>query len=698
MDAEGTVAETVSELRANMELYAKQCAKWIAPYTSFVTSSMMGKSRHMKEVANQLPCVYICLRQEQRGFGYPPRSPIIADWSLKGAATILDSETIPVTEFHFCFSTFRWSAFILSTIRKLTKWIGDGRFFTSVGIDGGQVREFKYAWLWKFFAEPPSDSKLEDFWLEVEMATHSMLQDYPTGNRAHNYFQTVHMDDVRTALKQLQGCFAARGINESVPLIFIYDEARTLCQYEAYNGARIHEEHAANFHQPLPLVYVRDNTMGLPLRSFSNFRALRRALRYLSVGTIGAQVPRVFAVFTDTTSRITNFQPASWNDPSLRVPSLPEPGPGQFRPIFVFSSVDIHSRVLNPAMCISNRHDVADPDRLLKFGRAGWDSTYVQGVASPYSYLRIPNIMVNTATSKLVSTRNIQTAQDYFETQSPADFIRMIAVLAPRLSLTIGPYTSEASELIASHLAVLTRTDSEHHFLRTVYPSEPILAEASARLTYGNGWAGPLSALVHYVRGGVVEAGFKGELLTKIVCLMAMDNVLGQAVFPEDQWQFSRPVTVSEFLNHLIIPLHDHSTFSEGLKGVQFGKELQPGTLNIDDTKLRRFLDGYVFFNHFIRVEVKLSYSMLVHAWNRGAAIMCMTNTKGVDHVIPVMLDTEGDVVFGPLHGRWAEEHIQQARQHISYIVHPHQLKELRIRQGSNPSSLGNKVFGKESQ
>jgi hypothetical protein len=60
---------------------------------------------------------------------------------------------------------------------------------------------------------------------------------------------------------------------------------------------------------------------------------------------------------------------------------------------------------------------------------------------------------------------------------------------------------------------------------------------------------------------------------------------------------------------------------------------------------------------------------MLVHAWNRGAAIMCITNTKGIDHVIPVMLDTKGDVIFGPLHGRWEKEHIQQARRHLSYIL-----------------------------
>jgi hypothetical protein len=94
-----------------------------------------------------------------------------------------------------------------------------------------------------------------------------------------------------------------------------------------------------------------------------------------------------------------------------------------------------------------------------------------------------------------IKDRNFETPV-YFRSPSPAesvqlsfaaDFIKLIAVLAPRLALTIGPYTLEASELIASRLVVLTRTDEERHFLRTVYPSEPILAEVSARLipTYG---------------------------------------------------------------------------------------------------------------------------------------------------------------------------------------------------------------------
>jgi hypothetical protein len=46
-----------------------------------------------------------------------------------------------------------------------------------------------------------------------------------------------------------------------------------------------------------------------------------------------------------------------------------------------------------------------------------------------------------------------------------------------------------------------------------------------------------------------------------------------------------------------------------------------------------------------------------------------MTNTKGIDHVIPVMLDTKNEAKFGPLHGPWQKEHIEQARQHVSYIL-----------------------------
>jgi hypothetical protein len=200
-------------------------------------------------------------------------------------------------------------------------------------------------------------------------------------------------------------------------------------------------------------------------------------------------------------------------------------------------------------------------------------------------------MILTTATSKLLSISDSNLHREPFKFDdclplTSEKLIKLIAVLAPRLALTIGPYTSVASELIASHLAVLTSTDNKRHFLRTVYPSEPILAEVSAQLTHKYGWANPLKALLHYVHGQIVEAGFRGELLTKIVCLMAMDKALSGLAVPENQWRFSRPITVSKFLDHLIVPLKHHSTFSNGLKGVQGPKILHKGTLNIDDNKL----------------------------------------------------------------------------------------------------------------
>jgi hypothetical protein len=78
---------------------------------------------------------------------------------------------------------------------------------------------------------------------------------------------------------------------------------------------------------------------------------------------------------------------------------------------------------------------------------------------------------------------------------TPRVRLRLLAVLAPRLALTAGSFTSEAVQMVSSHLAVLLRTDKEHHFLQTFYPSEPILAEASAAIAKTIGWAPLVRAL-----------------------------------------------------------------------------------------------------------------------------------------------------------------------------------------------------------
>jgi hypothetical protein len=146
----------------------------------------------------------------------------------------------------------------------------------------------------------------------------------------------------------------------------------------------------------------------------------------------------------------------------------------------------------------------------------------------------------------------------FFETlpekpMSPKTRIALLAILAPRLALTTGPYSHKAAEMVASHLAILMRTDADRHFLRTAYPSEPIVAEASAQMTGKKGWGQVLRALFTNVGSGIVEGGFRWELLTKILCLMAVDKSL-KTVQTLESWEFTRPVKVSDFLNNFIQP------------------------------------------------------------------------------------------------------------------------------------------------
>ena len=67
-----------------MDTYRSDFKSYVAPYTSLIQSSMMGKSRLLKEMSCFIPCVYICLRDANSASGYPHRSPRVADWINSG--------------------------------------------------------------------------------------------------------------------------------------------------------------------------------------------------------------------------------------------------------------------------------------------------------------------------------------------------------------------------------------------------------------------------------------------------------------------------------------------------------------------------------------------------------------------------------------------------------------------------------------
>jgi hypothetical protein len=130
-----------------------------------------------------------------------------------------------------------------------------------------------------------------------------------------------------------------------------------------------------------------------------------------------------------------------------------------------------------------------------------------------------------------------------------------------------------------------------------------------------------------------------------------------------DYWPYTQPVKVKDFLDNWLTPLDDDEpTFSKAL----------PGEWAImDGEKVTRFLEGYVFFNHFIRLDSDVSIQAIVCAWNRGAAIMPKENTHSFDHVIPVMLAPENGEAptFGLLHDDWDDTVSDRACSNVSFIL-----------------------------
>ena len=639
-----------------MDVYRASQQSYVAPYTSLITSSMMGKSRLIKEMARYIPMVYLCARSSN-STGYPPRTPAVIEWLRNGLGPDVLPEHISIDKSYFI-STLKYSAFLLAIFDRLSNLLRDKNV-----VEKFRIRELatedQYTWMWDYFAEPSDASSIEAFWGNVLQDAGQMIRTYNTRNKAVVFYRDEYMRLLARKYKALVKSFEAVGYKREITIILVCDEARRLCEISAADGSQIQEEfdtfRTNEVKRPQYESPVLDN---IP---FSAFRALRRALRFLS----GPNTPvRVFGLFTDTSSRLTNFQPTPAEDRSMRLLGLPLPAPGdkQFDPIFVFTSIDAWSRIYNKCSTLDH---VAMPERLVNFGRAGWHTMYDarrKDEASHDSYIDI-------AKGKLLC---YPSSPDFLKpwqaNLSRKILLRLLAVLAPRLSITAGPYSLEASEIIASHMAVLVKTDDDRHFLRTVYPSEPILAEASASLTANYGWGRPLCALHHFTQTGIVDAGFRGELLTKIVFLMALDEAQGSIPHdPFSQWEFSRPRRVYEFLDQLISfggvrtkpPDSTAQTFSDYL--------LEYST--IDTTNLARFLNGHVFCTHFIRVEYTVSVATLVRAWNRGAAITCQAYNPRFDHIIPVMLEG-GDVSgFGDLYDQWNEQQLAAARRSMSYIL-----------------------------
>lgn len=324
----------------------------------------------------------------------------------------------------------------------------------------------------------------------------------------------------------------------------------------------------------------------------SHFRFLRRAFasRFMSMGVV--------AVFSDTLSRISNFAPTTDIDPSARIVSSSRrngKGTDLFAPFFVLATCDVLAETTPPASLAQ----ALEPRHLLSLGRPIWKAYFNDMIKRGGETVAVVSSILWFANGKLCPPE-------------ASLVVSAMACLSCRLLLNVCPGDQLAVTLVWSHMATCVGVSPERDRLVVRYPSEPILAEAAAFQWYQftSSLGKYLDELLRLMQTGTIDAGHRGELVARLMLLLAFDRYcLNDSASP---FKFSRPVPLVGFLDSLF--------------GAQEWK--LPSELN----------KAAVCFTHFEFLDCIPSRELLEKALFRCAALICKQNAPIIDLIIPLLL------------------------------------------------------------
>ncbi|WAR54138.1 hypothetical protein PtB15_3B650 [Puccinia triticina] len=382
-------------------------ADHLAPLTSLIGPSMIGKTRLLQQLAKSICVVYLCLRPHASS-GEPPRSKLadqMVPVRLKSDELELEYTRLLCAIFQVVAEFFSSQSAHASEEERLTKWF---EFNDKCG------NEFA--------------SRVDD-----------KVKKTPDNRVKADTLLT-------TSLKELYQitCLIE---NPHLKLLLAIDEARTLVELETNDPFKV-----------------------------SYFRILRRVL---------SQIPTssgFFALVTDTTVTVADFNHTLINDPSAR----PEPGSKPkltFEPIYdigTFDSKTAEARKKSIPEIIKNLREFA-----------------------------IEKLLCNSRVAQLSEGQ-------------------LFALLGP----TIQPQIYEAarlnSELISSHLALCLYISPSRERIISEYPSQFTLSMAANYfLARGEDrMICCIKALTVILRQGLISSGNAGELASRIILLLAMHKAM----------------------------------------------------------------------------------------------------------------------------------------------------------------------------
>jgi hypothetical protein len=383
--------------------------------------------------------------------------------------------------------------------------------------------------------------------------------------------------------------------NGPLRLLFAFDEAMLL-SVENGTDASIVEE------GPTPLVYLRRALTLFP-RSKDSDKGM-------------------FAVFTDTSSRVSVLSPENRYDFSFRARVG---GMKLFAP-FYFTQLDIMREDTPSTTDVFN---LVSLEQLARYGRPLWYTTYISGEKTD-SEGATEERLIQLAVRKILAGREIN-----IWAADKTEILSHYAVLCARFCIEAEIEVSMSEHLVSGYMAILSYISPERDIVISRFPSEPILAEAAAQCMWKIGPEKLFNTYASLLKK--LPAGETGELAARVLVQFALDCIdMKSAIAKIDQGlAFTRTNSVYDFLKSIM------------------GK--RPFPANLEWTKT-----AYLCFNHFSRVFYACDKKAIEEALKACMAIICQPNEYGVDLILPIhhgtTYDSESvDAIFVQVKNRTTE-------------------------------------------
>ena len=360
------------------------------------------------------------------------------------------------------------------------------------------------------------------------------------------------------------------------------------------------------------IVFIYDEARALLEKS--KFIFLRRALTHFPRSK---DICTPITLVTDTTAKISNFSPSQDRDSSTRVTKLLQ---RIFRPFYLFANVDIWVKTLGGPKTLK---EIEDPNFFCRYGRPYWGaaSQFGNGSVGIVNLLELARAKVLGGIHYL-DTKNLE--QLLMERGSA------LAVLGIRACIDMVPQCQLSQDLVAQHMRTLYSISEGRDAVVTGYFSEPILALVAGQLTNAlpDGWNKLMAILMQSLRNGQVNAGFRGELVARLLLLMAWDRCVlkGQtpscAIFCR---RFLDAMPLMQFLSSLLILSNEVKVDLSGT-----------------------FQHAWVRCTHFVKIDYAPDSEELLELFKRGAVAVAKEYQTGTDIIIPVVICSDRHAQITP--------------------------------------------------